>query len=226
MPHKEEILVRRKIILTMVVAIIAIALGFTTRVEAQLQSRPGATALTTKTVSDLFIMARNMEAPNQTFGLNATIDQNNGTESTSNNIDVHMIKNTEWGAILMLGASAYGYIPAAVASQSGASTTGNNTGVYNMAVNGKWFNTASSVNGATNANMTKMTSAPQRYWNNYGSTEATYKTGDATIETKGWRNGGAGAWLSTSYPLLSRGNNGGMFSYNSTPYRRSHWWYR
>jgi hypothetical protein len=102
---------RKKQILTIMLGGIIILAALTTKVQANLQSRPEVTSLVNKSAEEFFIMSRNMEQSNESFGLNATIDQSNGTEtSASNNIDVHMAKNTEWGTAVMLGASNYGEI--------------------------------------------------------------------------------------------------------------------
>lgn len=71
---------------------------------------------------------RQMEAPNNAMGLVESFNSNL-TPTTSNNIDVHMMKSTEYGAIAILSASGYGN-PQTIASSSIKTTTGNTTGVY------------------------------------------------------------------------------------------------
>ena len=75
---------------------------------ANLQSRPDRTRLVSQTANQFFIKARNMEAPGGVLGKQASIDQETGGEaSSSNNIDAHMCKNTEYGAAAILSVSQY-----------------------------------------------------------------------------------------------------------------------
>ena len=70
---------------------------------------PGITSWRGNTVGNMFIVSRNMETKdiygwNQASGL-----QTDGTFSTdNNNVDTHMMKNTEWGAVAYLSKSKYG----------------------------------------------------------------------------------------------------------------------
>jgi len=199
---------KKKVILAMVlVAILPIIFG--TKVNANLQSRPGAGALRNRTASDFFIMARNMERANESFGLNATIDQANGNEtSESNGIDVHMMKNTEYGTAVMLGASAYGSIPAVAAQINTNSITGNKTGMY-MNASGTYTYTASLVTGVNTTNFARIVAAAQRYRNNYTTANSSRKLGDATVETQGWKGASQTGWVSL---FFARGY-GGVFSF-------------
>ena len=72
------------------------------------------------------INVRKMEELGGTMGLSETLNDNLTSSSTSNNIDVHMEKNTEYGALAILSASSYGN-PNKV--EDGNTTTGNVTGV-------------------------------------------------------------------------------------------------
>ncbi len=58
--------------------------------------RPNLTALTFRTVSVMFTAIQNMKLPNNPYGINAS------------DLDSHMMKNTEWGAIAYLSHSRYG----------------------------------------------------------------------------------------------------------------------
>ena len=81
---------------------------------ASLQSRPETASLVSTTASQFFLLSRQMETSAGPMGLSATIEvvSNKVQEtSTSNNIDVHMIKNTEYGTAAMLAASVYGNCP-------------------------------------------------------------------------------------------------------------------
>ena len=123
----------KKLSIIIVVAMLAVIL-FTGNVNANLQSRPGVTSLYSKTASEFFELCRKMETSSGPLGLNATIGvQSNKVveSSSSNNIDVHMIKNTEYGAAAILSASDYGACP--TGNSDTASTTGNNSGIMQMA---------------------------------------------------------------------------------------------
>lgn len=100
---------KRTLIIFLLVLTFAIALP--SKVNANLQSRPNATSLKNKSASDFFLLSRQMETSSGPMGLNASIEVQNDkvVETTEpNNIDVHMIKNTEYGTALLLSASAYG----------------------------------------------------------------------------------------------------------------------
>ena len=95
-----------------------LAIIFPTVSSANLQSRPGVKSLKYKTASEYFLLCRQMETSSGPLGLNATIEVKNidnkeqVVETTDpNGIDVHMIKNTEYGTAAMLSASAYGDCP-------------------------------------------------------------------------------------------------------------------
>lgn len=195
---------KRKLILTIVIMFLIITAILTTKVQAQLQSRPNTLRLVNKSINDFIIMARNMEAPNQSFGLNATIDQSNGTESSaSNNIDVHIIKNTEYGAIAMLSASAYGDHPGGTY----VSSTNNNTGVYNLS----YGQDSQGLNSTMTAASVGTLNFSQKYWNKYTSINSSYKNGDATFETKGWKGSTANAWFTSTAQVLGRDR--GLFGF-------------
>lgn len=119
------------------------------------------------TMANLFYTIRKMEFNNNIYGFKGAGNKlnNDGTiKSDSNNIDIHMIKNSEWQAVALLSDSKYGkrgntnfndaekniynnnstYTGKSFYQDStydyniklngeGASTTGNVTGVYDMA---------------------------------------------------------------------------------------------
>ena len=83
-----------------------------TNVHAALQSRPGVSPLYDGAADSYFTGIRDMEKEGGTLGLNATFEMDSSEAyietSDSNNIDSHMCKNSEWGAVAMLSASDYG----------------------------------------------------------------------------------------------------------------------
>ena len=138
---------RQKIILTnILISIMCIIANITYAVrgekienpEVVIQSKETQDTLTQVNITDLFYYAREMECEGGALGLNAVINMD-GTENTTNNIDSHLIKNTEYGAVILLTASQYGqgkYNTSNINSVA-SSSTGNKYGIYQLAGN-KW----------------------------------------------------------------------------------------
>ncbi len=158
---------------------------------------------------------RKMEEAGGTLGLtdkiNTTIDENTNTYLTSvssNNLDIHMQKNSEYGAMAILSASAYG-------NQNvigdGETTTGNKSGVY-MKLNKEW------VSAGTISELPNYLHANAKYKDIYTTTQ-TSKPGDALLETYrpdgyNWHNGISSSWFALdSHSGLIRGYAGSIFSY-------------
>lgn len=131
---------------------------------------------------------RCMQTAGGTLGLTNTIDwdANGGKYLTSDNknLDIHMQKNTEYGAMAILSASSYGN-PEII--QNGGTTTGNETGIK-INFNSEWV----AAGQITNAN--NYASAVSRYKDNYNYYYAA-KIGDAIAETGGWHGGGSEQWI-------------------------------
>ncbi len=158
-----------KLFIAIVLAIGALSLSSTS--QAALQSNGGTVA--TKTIDDWIVQIRQMEAAGGTFGLAETINTTGLLATTeSNGLDCHMEKNTEYGALVILSASAYGN-PSNIAN--GGTTTGNATGVK-MNINKEWVAAGAGLTSTTYAK-----NANSRYINNdYGTTSGgKYHTGDA-----------------------------------------------
>lgn len=148
---------KRKIYFTLFIFFVAI-IAFTINSEAAYQSRPNFSSLVNTTTNSFFENIRKMESADGPMGLNAefTVSDTEVKEtSASNNIDVHMIKNSEWGAAVLLASSGYG---AGRDDDAGIWTTGPNnyTGIYGMG-NSNWEYTASycqkggsTITGSTN----------------------------------------------------------------------------
>ena len=85
-------------------------------------------------LSDWMMNIRKMEELGGAMGLNEKINSDLTTDGDSNNIDVHMQKNTEYGALAILSASSYGN-PSKI--NDGETTTGNVTGVV-MKLDSEW----------------------------------------------------------------------------------------
>ena len=165
-----------------------------------------------------------MQATGQALGLTDEIDATKLT-STNTNLDIHMQKNTEYGAMVLLSASAYGK-PDKV--NSGETTTGNKTGVV-MNINKEWVAAA-----PNNTSATSVKNAVGRYKDVYPSSVmgaegnrvyiATYKekTGDAIATVGGWYGASGNSWLKSynfagsseiQHSCLLRSYNGSIFSY-------------
>ena len=152
------------------------------KAQAALQSNGGTPA--TKSLNDWMLQVRNMQALGGTLGRTDTINTTNLT-SNATNLDIHMEKNTEYGAMAILSASSYGN-PNKI--ESGQTTTGNETGMV-INLNKEWV-AAGQLN-----DVPQFVNANGRYKNAY-TTSYSAKAGDAIFETKGWHGSGASMWLS------------------------------
>ena len=181
--------------------------------NAVVESRPDAASLVSKTASEFFALIRQMETSGGPMGLNATVDDQGNETSSSNNIDVHMIKNTEYGTAGMLAASVYGSKDSK--GNLNGTTTGNATGIYQMGSgkNEDNYEFMSAILGTASSNeITNIKNAPQKYWDNYTELKVP-KPGDGTLEIP-WITG---MWVSNSRPVFYRNLNsltGGVFGYN------------
>ena len=173
----------------------------------------------TQLTKDWIVNFRKMEALGGTLGLEETINDDL-TSTESNNLDCHMIKNTEYGALAILSASSYGN-PYRI--EDGDTTTGNKTGVQ-MNINNEWT-AAHSTNIAWDRTGYEKVfkDAKTRYINWYPYVEnGKYqrKIGDALAETAGWHDSGESIWATrtddTSYAGgFLRATNGSIFSYDT-----------
>lgn len=221
---------KKKKTITLILAI-AMLILFTPRAKAVYQMSPNKTSLT-DTIRDLMWKTRQMEANGQVMGLMETGNKitRNGTllaDSASNNIDVHMTKNTEFGACLILSASQkYGkqgkgeesYID--IETSTGiATTTGNKYGVYQMGRTGNWEWTAGGGMTSYYAN-TQYERIPynSRYYDIYES--LTEKHGDATTSTAKWKGANDGKFISNKNYAFIRGFSG-AFSFKDYSYTGS-----
>lgn len=215
----------KKILLTTILTIIvlcmlstlcnAVVLQGTTKNRAgtEIASRSAA-------ATDWVINIRKMESKDGGMGLNETINEENAlSTSGSNGIDVHMQKNTEYGAAILLGASDYGKIgtvgkPGTDANtwMNGgtgvltgttikASTTGNVTGIFELSnENGEW--TAGGLESY-------LSNISPKYRDIY-TEEKVGKLGDATYENGinlgTWHGSTPAEWVSSSRPGFLRGH--------------------
>ena len=139
---------------------------------------------------------RKMEEMNGSMGLSENLNSDL-TSKESNNIDVHMMRNTEYGAIAILSASGYGNSKT-LQDSSIKTTTGNKTGVYFTGNN--WEHTAGGLQGYI------FEGVNVKYYDTYSSA----KVGDA-LECRGWHSAQYFAWVSDGDPYFMR-DSGGLFS--------------
>ena len=204
-----------------------------TRTYAALQSNGDSPV--TKGLEDWLLQIRKMQSPGGTLGLSDTINTSN-LSSSNKNLDIHMEKNTEFGAYALLSASAYGN-PNKITD--GGTTTGNASGIV-MRINGERVASGAGLQSTTLAKNVK-----GRYIiNDYTPTMASSDkftgishAGDA-VDVATWHGGTNNTWLrwETSSCLLrsqagsifnykgentdgpGRGSNYGGFGYYKTPY--------
>ena len=199
------------LILMMTMGIVVVKGNFS---QAALQSNGGSP--TAKNINDWMMGIRQMQATGGTLGLTDTINGANLT-SGNKNLDIHMQKNTEYGAMVILSASSYGN-PNPITD--GQTTTGNETGVK-MKINKEWV--AAGANDMLNL-VTNFKNALNRYKNVYTLSNSSAKVGDATVETNGWHGGGATAWIGSNSPYGSgfvRSYSSSIFSYYGVGYGAS-----
>ncbi len=198
----------KKLFLTIFLIVIMVALSGG-GVQAALQSNPNTQYNKKDTLSDWMTLMRQMEASDGAMGLSETIETDL-TPSTSNGIDVHCMKTTEYGAIAILSASAYGN-PSN--DQAITTTTGNNTGI--ILDTAQWEMTASSLSSSG------ITGINARYYDLYTTDENSAKRGDALGSEAttnpgctGWHSASRSVWAVSFIYNFKRGN-GGIFSYST-----------
>lgn len=230
------------------IAIIALALGIVlalnTNVFALQSTSTGNSKIDIAT--NWITTIRRIEEKNGGMGLKETINTTTlVSTSESNNIDVHMQKNTEYGAMVLLGASNYGkratnanasscWMNSGGLDTTGTATnlatsTGNISGVYelgyyNMSINSykdEW--TAS-------GGVSFLSKVNSRYKNIYET--STGKPGDATVEGSinlaGWHAANKqSGWPAGSYGFIrGYGDKYGVFSYRGQEEKSGNGYYR
>lgn len=162
--------------LMIIVLVVAILLLGANSSHAVLQSN-GTKNTTFYDWPDWMLRIRQMESLGGTLGLTETINTTTLLPtSESNNLDIHMEKNTEYGAIAILSASSYGN-PNKI--NDGQTTTGNKTGIVMDVTNNYGLYTASVGDGKLYAREINT-----KYYNDYKNGK--FKIGDAVRETNGW----------------------------------------
>lgn len=197
--------VKNKILTAMVFGTILSGLIIPNKANAALQSNGGTPA--TRNLNDWLLQIRQMQEIGGTLGRTDTINTTNLT-SGATDLDIHMEKNTEYGAMAILSASAYGN-PNKI--NDGETTTGNSTGIV-ININNEWVSA-----GSTDTGSSILQNALDRYKNIYETYQYLAKSGDAIEETSGWHNAiNGGDWLMGRYGCgLVRAYSGSIFSYHN-----------
>ena len=181
-------------------------------VKASLQANPNTHYTKGDSLANWMMNIRNMEKSGEAMGLSETFNPDY-TSTSSNGIDVHMMKSTEYGAIAILSASGYGN-QQTLQNSTEKTTTGNKTGVYFSGNAWEWVAGGGASNPVSGMNT--------RYYDGYTNSQASAKVGDA-LGTSGTANPGCTSWHSARYSVWAeelyffRGN-GGLFSFYGNSY--------
>ena len=193
---------KRKILLAVMVGVMCVV-AKPTVTKAALQANGDTPA--TYTVDHWILNIRKMQEAGGTLGLTDTISETDLT-SGNKNLDIHMEKNTEYGAMAILSASSYGNpekIP------DGGTTTGNASGIK-INFNKEWVAAATAEFASDN-----FKKAAGRYKNIYTTTYEP-KVGDAVGETSGWHGSTPRDWIQASWSMhmgVIRDYEASIFSY-------------
>ena len=144
------------------------------------------------------------------------------TSNGINQSDSHMMKNIEWGAVAYLKQSNYGLgitditinsnssyytgggTGTSYKTNTGQSTTGNITGVYDMS-GGAFEHVMGNYNKTAGSSGLTVSGVPAEHIDIYSGTSVSAShLGDATGETAGWYSDYAG-FVDSSYPWFARG---------------------
>ena len=203
---KEKTKVKLLALAIMLVTMTLMPIG---QVKAALQANSNTQYTKQDYVKNWISSFRQMEAAGGAMGLNETL-KGDLTSESSNGIDVHMMRTTEYGAIAILSASGYGNPSNAKAITS---TTGNETGV--MVNTNKWEWTAGGLQGSI------FKGVNSRYFDTYTDNQSSARVGDALGSSTttnpgaaGWHSAYYSSWVISSNHYFRRGN-GGVFSFGS-----------
>ena len=198
---------KQKMLAFILVLAFAILMPFS-NVKASLQANLNTQYTKSDALTSWMVNIRNMEKSGEAMGLSETYNPDY-TSTSSNGIDVHMMKSTEYGAIAILSASGYGN-PKKLQESTIKTTTGNKTGVYFSGANWEWVANGGAGNPVSGMNT--------RYYDKYGGDISTAKVGDALGNYNsanpgcaGWHVASGSDWAGSFY--FKRGS-GGLFSFS------------
>ncbi len=124
---------KTKTIIIAIISIFVLTLIYGTTLSSAALQANGNTPVQ-KDLGTWMSIIRDMEATGGTLGLSETKGSGLLSTSDSNNLDCHMEKNSEYGAMAILSASSYGNQNKVA---SGETTTGNKSGVV-INLNKEW----------------------------------------------------------------------------------------
>lgn len=159
-------------------------------VKAALQANPNTYVKKTDAPTNWMSNIRKMEETNGAMGLSESLNSDL-TSKESNNIDVHMMRTTEYGAIAILSASGYGN-PKTLQNTSIKTTTGNKTGVYFTGNNWEW--NAGGLEGKIFGGVNT------KYYDTYTTSSSSARVGDA-FECSRWHSASKSDWVNGSNPF-------------------------
>ena len=204
-------------LLALAIMLVTMTLMPVGQVKAALQANPNTQYTKAAGATSWMTWFRQMEEPGGAMGLNETLKDDLTSES-SNGIDVHMMRTTEYGAIAILSASGYGN-PSN--DRAITSTTGNETGV--MVNTNQWEWNAGGLQGSI------FSGVNSRYFDTYTGERESARVGDALGSstttnqgTAGWHSASGSNWVSSSSPYFVRGK-GGVFSFGRDNGRYSYY---
>ena len=180
-------------------------------VKAALQANPNTHYTKSDNPTNWMSNMRKMEETGNAMGLSETFNSDLTASSKSNNIDVHMMRSTEYGAIAILSTSGYGNSQT-LQNSSVKTSTGNKTGVYFSGSNWEWVAGGYSGHIFGGVNL--------RYFDTYSEDKGSSRIGDALGSAyatnpgcTGWHSASGSTWVDNgSWPYFRRGN-GGLFSF-------------
>ena len=181
----------------------------TSTTESTVIIKPNVQSLRYKAVSYQFRDARQMEKANNVYGFpqssSTTFNWNGNLTGDTNNIDIHMMKNTEWGAVTYLYHSKYGRCANGKCEELtinncnnyitgiGADTVSASSSSATCTTDKNKYNGESGVKASTTGNVYGV------YDMSGGSYE--YVMGNVVDESNQFQVSSAGNWSTTTYPL-------------------------
>ena len=204
----------KRVLIIIFIAIISI-IAMPNKTNAGLQANKGGTSLDTTTVSAFFTGMRRMETQYGTLGKNAVLNEK-FLDTTENGIDSHMILNTEWGTVALLTDSIFGVGTGISGSNNDATSTGNASGVYNLA-NEKFEYTATTCDETSNNYNKIMVEADARYFNHYSYTNKIQELPGDAVDCRQWLSGAnSNYYVTTSSPTQIRSNGKTLFGLSNS----------
>lgn len=198
------------ILLTLIILLVTILLN-TMEVQATLQANPNTHYKKADIPTNWMTNFRKMEETGGAMGLSETLNEDLTPSSKSNNIDVHMMRTTEYGAIAILSASGYGNSKTLQNSEI-KTTTGNKTGVY-LSGGDREYNAGGLENSI-------FSGVNKKYYDTYTGARNSARVGDALGERTnngcmGWHNTTSNWFYEGGYYLVRSGLFSSDGSYNA-----------